>query len=237
VSVPVFAALNFAVDLDAQGRVYWGDIPPEGRQFLGPGDRAGRHADSTWIYRLKPPGRAFDTVASIVHRSAAWIGSVYRLPVRFGAHDEWGALPDGSLWIARAGQNRVDRKAPDGPWRLGAPLAWRPVRTTRADERRIPDLSTPERGDSTFHPMARVKPPFDYAIADDAGEVWTHVVQPNGYTQELFAVFPAFGASTSRMALPKGRRIVRLSAAWVYALVEDADGGWTLERYSRPAIR
>ncbi len=234
VSVPLFAALNFVVDLDAQGRIYWGDIAPEGRQFMGPQDRPGRHPDSTWLYRFTPPRTGFDTVASLVHRPAVTIGSAYRLPLRFGPQDVWGVLPDGGLWVVRVGQHRVDRRSPSGSWRIGVGRPWQPVRTVAAEERRVPDLSTPARGDSIAYPTARVKPPFDYAIADDRGEVWTHLNQALSARFELFAVFPLTGASKATMALPKGRRIVRLSTAYVYALAEDEEGVLILERYDRP---
>jgi hypothetical protein len=235
VSVPLFAALHFDVDLDAQGRIYWGDIPPEGRQFMGPQDRAGRHPDSTWLYRYAPLRPGYDTVASLVHRPAVTIGSTYRLPMRFGEQDAWGVLPGGELWVARSGQNRVDRQLPTGRWQLGVPRTWRPVRTAASERRLVPNLATPERGDSIPYPTARVKPPFDYALADDAGEVWTHLHQPIGASTELFAVFPVTGASRATVALPHGRRVVRLSSTWVYALAEDEDGGWNLERYPRPS--
>lgn len=173
ISVPHFA-LHFTSELDAQGRVYWGDIPADGRQYLGPGDRPGRHPDSTWLYRLAPPQASFDTIGAIIHRPSATIGSQYRIPVRFGGQDFWGILQDGTLWVARVRENRVDRRPPGRGWQIGTPRAWRPVRTTRADRRMIPDLSTPDPRDSVTHPMAPAKPPFDYAVAADDGEVWTH---------------------------------------------------------------
>jgi hypothetical protein len=228
-------ALHFDADLDQQKRVYWGDVPAHGRQFLGPGDRPGRHPDSTWLYRLTPPASRYDTVAALVHREAAWIGSAYKVPLLYGAQDAWGVLPDGTLWIARVREHRVDRLPPGRPWSIGPSRAWEPVHTTAADERLIPDLSRNPRRDSVPRPMAKIKPPFDYALASDDGEVWTHLSHRAGSTRELFAVFPPSGPSRTTVSLPLHRRVVRLSRASVYALFEDEDGEWILEQYPRPA--
>lgn len=235
VAVPQFT-LHFDADLDQLKRVYWGDVPAHGRQFLGPGDRPGRHPDSTWLYRLAPPAERYDTVAALVQREAAWIGSAYKVPLLYGAQDAWGVLPDGTLWVARVREHRIDRLPPGKPWRNGPSRAWEPVHTTAADARMIPDLSRNPRRDSVPRPMAKVKPPFDYAIAGDDGEVWTHLSRRAGSTRELFAVFPPTGPSLVTVSLPLHRRVVRLSRAFVYTLFEDEDGEWVLEQYPRPAV-
>ena len=36
------------------------------------------------------------------------------------ASDRWGVLPDGSLWVARVYENRVDWRDPDGKWTRGS---------------------------------------------------------------------------------------------------------------------
>ena len=40
----------------------------------------------------------------------------------FSGADQWGALPDGSLWVARVYDNRVDWRDPSGTWTRGEPL-------------------------------------------------------------------------------------------------------------------
>ena len=227
------SALYFDAELDAEGRVYWKDIPANSPAFLGPIDRPGRHPDSSWLYRLKPPSKRHDTVASLVHRPAAWIGSAYKLPLLYGAQDVWGVLPDGTIWIARTRENRVDRLSRDGPWRLGTPRPWQPIPTSDADARMAANLSG-SPPDSLPRPMAKHRPPFDYAVAGDEGEVWTHQSRPPGAARELFAVFPPAGPSLLTVSLPARRRLVRVSSAVIYALVEAEDGSWVLEEYRRP---
>ncbi len=232
VAVPAFA-LHFDADLDAEGRVYWGDFPANSPAFQGPADRRGRHPDSTWLYRLNPPSTRYDTVASLIHQPAAWIGSTYKLPLLYGARDVWGVLRNGTIWIARARENRIDRLSHGGRWRLGTPRPWVPVPTSEADVRMARDLSRSPR-DSLPRPMAKHRPPFDYAVASDEGEVWTHQSRRPGVTQELFAVFPPTGPSLLTVSLPARRRLVRISRVVIYAMAEDEDGSWILEQYRRP---
>lgn len=99
-AVPPFS-LHFDVALDPYRRIYWGDAPSESPMFQSPGDRPGRHPDSTWLYRLSPPSERFDTVASLIQREAAWIRSAYKLPLLYGARDAWGILSNGTMWDSR----------------------------------------------------------------------------------------------------------------------------------------
>jgi hypothetical protein len=91
----------------------------------------------------------------------------------FSGEDAWGVLPDGSVWIARVYQNRVDWIGPDGKVTHGASLPDRILEVTRTDRelftRRFPpDLrSTVEQ-----LPFAAVKPPFETAWTGPGETVW-----------------------------------------------------------------
>ena len=230
-------ALRFDADLDPNRKVYWQDIPAHSPAFLSPGDRPGRHPDSTWLYRIALPGPRYDTVASMIQREAGWIESVFKLPLLHGGQDAWGVLPDGSLWIARVREHRIDRLAPDGIWRQGMPRRWVQVATRPSDVRLIRKPGGTIR-DSMPRPMAKVRPPFDYAVASDDGFVWTHLTESLRRGTELLAVFPPSGDSRLTVSLPRGRRIVRISSNAVFALAETDEGEWQLEQYPLPqAVR
>ena len=51
----------------------------------------------------------------------------------FSGSDRWGALPDGSVWVARVNDNRVDWRDPTGAWHRGEALPDRVLEVTRYD--------------------------------------------------------------------------------------------------------
>ena len=85
-------------------------------------------------------------------------------------------LPDGSVWVARVYQNRVDWIGPDGKTTRGAQLPDRILEVTRTDRelfvRRFPaELRTTVEQ----LPFAPVKPPFETAFAGPGGTVWLEI--------------------------------------------------------------
>lgn len=229
---------TFAMQLDSLGHVYYEQMPAH--VFIGGegGPDTKRVKDSTWIFRTAAEwGARTDTVARRYEIGQVQIrmgdGAMF-LSRLYQAPDVWGVLSDGTIWIARGRENRIDRRAPDGTWTIGTPRSFAPIPTSREDRKKVQPFRPFPGADTIYQPMAEEKGPFSEAVAADDGEVWTRLHQPRGFTRERYAIFPRSGPSTRTVSLPLGRRILAISAAHVYAVIEDDDGFWSIERYPRP---
>ena len=90
----------------------------------------------------------------------------------FSGDDEWGALPDGTLWVARTYQNRVDWIDSSGV-REGDRLVDRVLEVTRTDRERFVERFPPElRASAERLPYSPIKPPFVRGFAVLPDEVW-----------------------------------------------------------------
>ena len=236
--VPRYASLGGV--LDTVGHAFFEQLPAN--VSIGEINEAGRAKDSTAIYRMTLPGPQYDTVAKIYEIGKVTIrfgdGATFR-PRLYQTPDVWGVLPDGTLWIARGRENRIDRMRVDGTWTIGTPRPWKPIPVTRADWRRMhsfPGLPSSSVLDTMYEPMAESKGPFAEAVAAADGEVWTRLHQPAGYTRERYAIFPVSGPSIRTASLPLGRILVAITARNLYTIHEDDDGFWELERFDRPGV-
>jgi hypothetical protein len=161
-------------------------------------------------------------------------GGVMRARKLYASPDQWGVLPDGSLWILRGEQNRVDRRSTAGMWSVGTPRTWVPTQTTNRDKVYF-DNGWITTEDSVQQPMAEVKGPFqDGAVAAPDGEVWAQLNTVAGDSVTRYEIFPVRGPSTWTVILPKSRTVVAVTARYVYAVHEDEDGFQVLERFDRP---
>ncbi len=154
---------------DTAGRFYVPMLPPPGRN--GAGNR-----DSAAVVRTAPDFSRIDTLARLAPLDIAEvvdeIGQRFERRVFSGA-DQWGALSDGSLWVARVYQNRVDWRDPAGHWVEGDPLPDRVLEVTRADRELFVRTFPPElRTTAEQLPFAPVKPPFEAAFTSADGLVW-----------------------------------------------------------------
>jgi hypothetical protein len=154
---------------DAQGRFYAQLHPPSRADGSG-------ISDSAAIIAISPDLARSDTVARIAPPDIAEVftqaGRRYT-PRAMSGRDRWGVLPDGTLWIARINQNRIDWRSPNGEWEKGDPLPDR-VLTVEPEDRERFLLQFPEelRRDAAQTPFAIIKPAFESAFADAAGRVW-----------------------------------------------------------------
>lgn len=152
---------------DGAGRLYYEVAPPPGPDPSSQDSAAVVHSD---------PGRTrFDTLARLTPPDVAPIEDEAgrRLQRRiFGGADEWGVVPDGSVWLARVNHNRVDWISPEGITR-GEPLPDRIYEVTSTDlEHWL--LQFPEELRSTARqlPWAPFKPPFTEGLTAADGSVW-----------------------------------------------------------------
>jgi len=185
---------------DRAGRFYI-KLPP----VAGPDGSGNR--DSAAIVALT--GTRADTVGKLAPPDIAEVfgdaGRRYE-PRALSGNDEWGVLEDGTLWIARITQNRVDRRSPDGKWNRGEQLPDRVLQVLPEDRDLFLQQFPPDlRSTAQKVPFAIIKPPFVSAFADPDGNIWlmknyslldsTRSVQLVGREGRLIASyeFPGYG--------------------------------------------
>ena len=168
-AIPAFDPLRGALPraIDANGALYF-EVPPIARRD-GSGNR-----DSAAVVRVDVAGR-IDTVARLAPLDIAEVageqGRRFERRV-FSGDDEWGALPDGTLWVARTYQNRVDWIDSSGV-REGDRLVDRVLEVTRTDRERFVERFPPElRASAERLPYSPIKPPFVRGFSVLPDEVW-----------------------------------------------------------------
>jgi hypothetical protein len=191
-SIPTSDAVRGALPQarDAKGDFY-ADLNPPPKPD-GSGNR-----DSAAVLQVDPTFTRADTIARLAPLDVAEVrgdaGRRYE-PRVFGGVDRWGALADGSLWVARVYENRVDWRAPDGVWTRGEALPDRVLEVTRYDRELFLQGFPPElQATAQQLPFAAIKPPFETAFTGSGGQVWLeksraptdslrnyHVVDRNG---------------------------------------------------------
>ena len=90
----------------------------------------------------------------------------------FSGADQWGALPDGSLWVARVYENRVDWRDPDGQVDPGRAAAGPRARGDPLRPRAVPapvSARAPQHGRAAA--VRPVKPPFEAGLTGAGDEV------------------------------------------------------------------
>jgi len=235
-SIAIATMPGFTIAFDTLGYMYAEQPTSEGFVVQGQEIDTTRSKDSTWVYRLRPnePGR--DTVARLyeIGNEIIRIGNgIARMRRLYQSADLWGVTPDGTLWIARGRENRVDRVSADGRLTVGAPRAFTPIRTTDADRQRLkPFRGFP--GDSIERELPAEKGPYTEAIGAPDGEVWTRLNQAAGFTREVYAVHPVSGAPERTVSLPKDHQVRAITERYVYVTHEDEDGFQVLGRFPRP---
>ena len=141
-----------------------------------PGPDGSGNRDSAAVVRVDPEFTRVDTVARLAPLDIAEVvGDAGRRFERrvFSGVDRWGVLPDGSLWVARVYDNRVDWRRPDGTAVRGHPLPDRVLEVTRYDRELFLRKFPPElRTTAQELPFAALKPPFEAGHTDPGGAVW-----------------------------------------------------------------
>ena len=128
------------------------------------------------MVQANPEFTRIDTIARLAPLDIAEvIGDAGRRFERrvFSGVDRWGVLPDGSLWVARVYENRVDWRSPEGKWSKGVALPDRVLEVTRYDrELFLRKFPAELRRTAQDLPFAALKPPFEAGVSEPAGQVW-----------------------------------------------------------------
>ncbi|HEY0351260.1 MAG TPA: hypothetical protein VGC48_04010, partial [Gemmatimonadales bacterium] len=138
----------------------------------------------------------------------------------FSGVDRWGVLPDGSLWVARVYNNRVDWRSPDGKWTKGASLPDRVLEVTRYDrELFLRKFPRELRSTAQELPFAALKPPFEAALTSPAGEVWLEKSRAPADSSRRYHVVDRRGQLAREVRVRGQGRILALGTGT--ALVEE----------------
>jgi hypothetical protein len=194
---------------DAGGRFYV-ELPPR------PGPDGSGNRDSAAVLRSSPDLSTFDTVARLAPLDMAEVlgESGRRFERRaLSGEDRWGVLPDGSIWVARVYENRVDWRSPDGEWIEGRSLPDRVLEVTRYDRELFYRRFPPElRTTAEQLPFAAVKPPFESGFTTPTGEVWLEKSRAPADSSRRYHVVDREGKLLREVRVPGNGRIVAVSA-------------------------
>ncbi len=183
---------------------------------------------------------AMDTLGR-VHVPAATVtipmgARSYVAAPEYAPRDLWGALADGTVWVARGGAHAVDYTLPDGTRTVGGPRPYAELRSSEADRGSMRGLPAPAGVPVSALQYAPVKGPFIEARAAQDGSVWTWRTQDADKSEERYTVFRPGVAETFDVVLPLHHRVVGLGAQSVYVAERLDDGRWRVTRHPRPRI-
>lgn len=197
--------------------------------------------DSVPVLRISFPG-AVDTVAQLAspeYGDAVFGEQVQQAAKVFGPQDFFGILPDGTAWVARGRENRVDWRSADGTWIRGRSRTYTKLAVTQADRDRV--LAQVRAQGKQFgmpqdlpirYPFAETKPPFDFALARAPGEVWLQRPRQQENSPLTYDVVDRKGLWRRQVTFPPGTALAGFGAAGaVYASVKNPDGSRTVARF------
>jgi hypothetical protein len=206
---------------DESGRFYLDLYPRAGPD--GSGNR-----DSAAVLRVDPGFTRADTIARLAPLDIAEVvGNAGRRFERrvFSGVDRWGALPDGSLWVARVYENRVDWRSPEGKWARGELLPDRVLEVTRYDrELFLRKFPAELRSTAQELPFAAVKPPFEAALSGSAGDVWLEKSRAPADSARRYHVVSRQGRLAREIRLQGHGRILALGSGTALVAEPTAEG-------------
>lgn len=232
-AIPATAATRGALPRarDAAGRFYVAIMPRPGPD--GSGNR-----DSAAIVRTTPDLSRADTVARLAPLDITEVqGDAGRRFERrvFSGTDQWGILPDGSIWIARVYQNRVEWIDPSGKVARGESLPDRVLEVTRADRELFVRSFPPElRSTAEQLPYAAVKPPFESAFTGADSTVWLHKSRSVADSTGRYQVVDRQGRLRREIRVPGYARILAAGPSRAFAIEADS-AGLLLLQFAVPA--
>jgi hypothetical protein len=198
--------------------------------------------DSIPVLRIAVKSGVVDTIALLAgpeYGDATFGEQVQQAAKVFAPNDFFGVLPDGSAWVARGRENRVDWRSPNGRWSPGQTHAYTKMPVTQADKDRV--LAQVREHGKQFgmpqdlridYPFADTKPPFEFALSRPNGEVWLQRPRAKEDSAMTYDVFDRKGVWVRAVTFPVGSMLAgfgREGAA--YGSVKNADGTRTVGRF------
>jgi hypothetical protein len=157
----------------------------------------------------------------------------------FSGRDLFGVLPDGSIWVARASNNAVDWRAPDGSWTRGPARAFSAVTVPQEEkdaflERlrgQMAQMGAPAGIELTY-PFADQKPPFGAGLTNPAGEVWLQRSRAWQDSVPVWDVVGRDGNGIRSVQLPRNASLAGFGPSGrLYVILREADGTQRVARY------
>jgi hypothetical protein len=233
---------NQPLAYDGTGHGYKEDI----RTVLGglePGSQVA--LDSLALLRITRGATTADTVAGL--KLPLWgqgqFGEQQKIvSTIFSGRDLFGVMPDGSIWIARASNNAVDWRAPDGTWTRGPARSYTTVAVPQVEKdafmerlrSQMAQMGAPAGIELTY-PFADTKPPFGAGLSDPAGFVWLQRSRAWGDSIPVWDVVGRDGKGIRTVQLPRNASLAGFGAGGrVYLILRE---GENLQRVARYVIR
>jgi hypothetical protein len=198
--------------------------------------------DSVPVLRITLATGKVDTVANLSspdYGDAMFGEQMQQAAKVFAPNDFFGVMPDGTAWLARGRQNRVDWRATDGTWTRGTPHDYAKLPVTQADRDRVlaqvrehgKQFGMPQELALTY-PYADTKPPFDFALGRPNGEVWLQRPRAQEDAALVYDVFDRQGRWHRAVEFPKGASLAGFGPKGaVYGSLKEADGQRTVGRF------
>ncbi len=192
--------------------------------------------DSVPVLRIALKTGKVDTVANLSSPEfgdAVFGEQTQQAAKVFAPNDFFGVLPNGTAWLARGHQNRVDWRAPDGKWTAGKARDYPKAAVTQADRDRVlaqvrehgKQFGMPQDLQITY-PFADTKPPFDFALGRPNGEVWLQRPRSQEDAPLTYDVFDRQGVWQRAVEFPAGTALAGFGPKGaVYALKEATGRG------------
>ncbi len=215
---------------DAEGQLYL-ELAPR------PGPDGSGNRDSAAVLRASANLSRVDTVARLapVDLSEVTGDAGHRFERRvLSGKDHWGVLPDGTVWVARVYQNRVDWIGRQGKVTPGTPLPDRVLTITETD-REVFLRQFPEELRATAEqlPFALVKPPFEAAHTAPDGTVWLEKSRAIGDSVRSYQVVDRLGVLVREVRHPGRGHVIALSPT-LALVAEPSESGERLLTYRLP---
>ncbi|HEU5303537.1 MAG TPA: hypothetical protein VFU40_02730 [Gemmatimonadales bacterium] len=198
--------------------------------------------DSIPVLRISLETGKVDTAAVLAgpeYADATFGEQVHQAAKVFAPNDHFGVLGDGTAWVARGHQNRVDWRSPDGKWIIGTAREYTRLPVTQADKDRV--LAQVREQGKQFgmpqdlkivYPFAETKPPFDFALGRPNGEVWLQRPRNSEDAPMVYDIVNRKGQWQRTVTFPKGATLAGFGAKGaVYAAIKGEDGRRRVGRF------
>jgi len=223
--IPLLAGGALPAAVDGDERLYAALAP-------NPGPDGSGNRDSAAVVRAGVSGASLDTVARLAPIDLAKVvtdqGTRFDRRV-FSGEDAWGALPDGSVWVARHYHNRVDWRDTTGKWHQGRQLTDRILEVTPVDRERFIATFPPElRRTAGMLQFAAIKPPFVHAFSSADGRVWLEKSRHVADTMQMYQEVDRNGVMTRTIEVHGWSRLLAASPEQLLLSMPDSAGGFTM---------